>query len=1043
MKLSDRKKTFYFLFWLCALTSATFCYAQKNDFNFPSIEHITTQQGLSYNQVWSVMLDHRGFIWIATNYGLDRYDGYNFKVYNYDPADPNTISGGWFRSLFEDKDGMIWMSCSQGFYSFDPIKEKFIRYYHQPGNNNSLASEIHDGNMVMDSSGIIWISTFAGLNSFDPGKKKFEVFTHRENDPSSLSSNKILWLCTDDENNIWAITSANTVDVFNISTKKVKAHFFIGLAEMPGNKRKPVLTTISKGRNGNIWIGSENNGSYGYNTKTKSWKHFSDHPGSEYSFPYRGINTCYEDGAGNLLIAPIDGGLSHYETASGKFYFSKTFKAGVYSIAQDRSGKIWLACGDDGIFTCDPINKKIITIRNDEGNKNLLNSDFIVGFYPMNQNELFFNGTNGVYLFNTVTKKVNPFKILENGEDVFADNITWMIRQDSKGVLWFCTLNGLINYDPKTQLHHYFRYNENDSTSLSATSATSFVEDNSGKIWIATNGGGLDLLNPKTGKFKVFKVHRGENSISANYTQGMIKDSRGMIYIGSWYGGLIQLNPATETFKTFLHNPSDPNSISNDNTWPLYEDKNGFIWVGTIGGGLNVLDPSKEIFRTFTMKDGLPSNAVVNMIDDYEGKTWIGTYHGLASCTLPPNPFDKNIRINFRKYDMGDGLPSNELYYRGSYKDSYGTLFFSSNAGFFYFNPQDMKDNDFIPPVYITGFSLLNKPVSSTDTVSVLKSPIEFTQEISLNYRQNILSFTFAALNYIHPEKNRYAYKLDGYDTGWIYSDASRRFVTYTNLNPDKYVFKVKASNNDGAWNETPTELRIVITPPFWQTAWFRILLAVVVIGLFYTFYRYRIGQILLLQRIRNKIAADLHDDIGSTLNSISIFSEVARKDISKRDHALKMIGESSRRIVESMSDIVWSINPQNDSFDKIIFRIRSLSYNLLKAKKIECSFHADENLSGIKLPMDIRKNFYLIFKEALNNLVKYSQASHASILISREHGSITCVVRDDGVGFDITQEYTGNGLNNMKKRAEEISAILSIDSAVGKGTSIELNLKV
>ena len=196
------------------------------------------------------------------------------------------------------------------------------------------------------------------------------------------------------------------------------------------------------------------------------------------------------------------------------------------------------------------------------------------------------------------------------------------------------------------------------------------------------------------------------------------------------------------------------------------------------------------------------------------------------------------------------------------------------------------------------------------------------------------------------------------------------------------------------------------------------------------------------MQRIRNKIATDLHDDIGSTLNSISVFSEVAKKDSTKRDQALEMIGESSRKIVDSMSDIVWSINPDNDSLDKIIFRMRSLSYNLLKAKKIECSFSADENLSGIKLPMEIRRNFYLIFKEALNNLVKYSKAAHASILISREYGSITFIIRDDGVGFDNTQEYTGNGLGNMKKRAEEIDAALFIESGIGRGTSIELNLK-
>ena len=369
--------------------------------------------------------------------------------------------------------------------------------------------------------------------------------------------------------------------------------------------------------------------------------------------------------------------------------------------------------------------------------------------------------------------------------------------------------------------------------------------------------------------------------------------------------------------------------------------------------------------------------------------------------------------------------------------------FGTTNAGFFYFNPKDLKDNDFIPPVYITDFSLMNKQVNVNDSNSVLKIPIEFTKEIVLNYKQNILSFTFSALNFIHPEKNKYAYKLEEYNNNWIYTDDTKRFATYTNLDPGTYIFKVKASNNDGLWNETPTELKISITPPFWQTVWFKIFIALLIVGAAYLFYRYRIAQILLLQRIRNKIASDLHDDIGSTLNSISIFSEVAKKDSSRRDHALNMIGESSRKIIESMSDIVWTINPENDSFDKIIFRMRSHAHNLLKAKKIDCTFRADESLNELKLKMEIRRNLYLIFKEALNNLVKYSNAARASVLVSHQNKSVTFIIRDDGVGFDSTIEHSGNGLSNMKQRAAEIGAMLLIESAASKGTSIEINLKL
>ena len=1042
MKPPYHKVRSYFICCLALLISSVPCFAQRN-FIFPPVEYISTKNGLSNNSTFCVLQDHRGFIWIATYDGLDRYDGYNFKVYNYNPTDTNTLSPGWYKSMAEDKNGIIWMTgASQGFYSFDPVKEKFVHYYYQPGNSNSLAGDIGDRNLIIDSSGLIWLSTSAGLNSFDPVKRKFELYTHHENDNSTLSASNIVWVCTDDENNIWVITAANTLDVFNISTKKVTAHYTIGSVEMPGNKSKPGLYSISKGANDNIWIGSEYNGLYGYNTKTKNWKHFIPDRGRKFSLQHDGINVCLEDNAGNLWIAPIGDGIYYYEVASGKFYYSDKPKTEINSFIRDKSGKIWLTCDDIGLFTYDPINKKIAIVRNDAEKKDLLRSNFIVGFYPAGPNEFYFNGMNGVYRFNTVTKNISPFKILENGKDIFDGNANWMVRQDSKGIFWICTVNGLVTYDPQNKTHHFYRHIENDTTSLSAQ-PNSFVEDNNGKIWISTFGGGLDLLDRNTGKFKAFKAHSGKNSIGTNFIQGMIKDSRGMIYIGSWSGGLIQFNPATEIFKVFTHRPSNPNSISGDITWPLLEDKNGFIWVGTVGGGLNVFDPSTERFRAFTMNDGLPSNAVVSMINDNDGNTWIGTYHGLSLCKLPKDPFDKSSKISFRNYDTSDGLPSNDMYFWGCHKEPDGTLYFSTNnEGFFYFNPHDLKDNDLIPSVNITGFALMNKPVNADDSGSILKLPIEFTKEIKLSYKQNIISFSFAALNYIHPEKNKYAYMLEGYDKDWIITDASKRFANYTNLDPRKYVFKVKATNNDGKWNETPTELTVIITPPFWKTIWFRFLAVFLAFSLLYAFYRYRIGQILLLQRIRNRIAADLHDDIGSTLNSISVFSEVAKKDNAKREHALAMIGESSRKIVESMSDIVWSINPENDSFDKIIFRMRSFSYNLLKLKKIECSFSVDESLSGIKLPMEKRRNFYLIFKESINNLVKYSQAQHASILISREHAGITCLIRDDGIGFDTTKEYIGNGLSNMRKRAKDIDAGLSIESITGQGTTVELNLK-
>ncbi len=306
-----------------------------------------------------------------------------------------------------------------------------------------------------------------------------------------------------------------------------------------------------------------------------------------------------------------------------------------------------------------------------------------------------------------------------------------------------------------------------------------------------------------------------------------------------------------------------------------------------------------------------------------------------------------------------------------------------------------------------------NTSIRPFDKDSILKSPIELTKQINLSYDQNDLSLEFAALNYFHPEKNQYKYKLENYNKDWIMTDAGRRYANYTNLNPGKYVFKVKASNNDGIWNPQETSLVLIITPPFWKTWWFRSLIIITTIGVI--------------------------DDIGSTLNSISVYSEVAKNDPEQRNISLSMIGESSRKVIDAMSDIVWTINPDNDNFEKVILRMRSLAYNLLRAKKIEFTFKVDESLSQLKLSLEKRRNFFLIFKETINNLVKYSSAKRVQILLVHHSNSITLFVRDDGTGFDATKKYNGNGLTNIRKRAKEMNAQLHIESGEDIGTSTQL----
>ncbi|HEX7846399.1 MAG TPA: two-component regulator propeller domain-containing protein, partial [Chitinophagaceae bacterium] len=681
-----------------------------------------------------------------------------------------------------------------------------------------------------------------------------------------------------------------------------------------------------------------------------------------------GYYPVMEDHQGNLWTTNDSNEIVYYDRKKNKFHYLPVLQNRISFldlppfIFEDKNQKVWI-CTSGGLIAIDTRQKSFNIVQHDPADRNSISGNFVYDIHRTKEGA-FYVGSATIDVFNKEKKSFSRFPIRDNGKEINTEG-AWVIYEDSKGNTWFTGNFGLVIYNPFTRQAKLLKLYD-DHGPVFSNKFVGIVEDNKGRYWACNNGAGLYLVDPLTGKTRIFTA--GDKAPSAPSTDDLVtiyKDSRGIIYIGAWHGGFIMFDPDKESFKTYRHSAADTTSVSNESAHLFHEDKNGLIWFGTLGGGINVFNPVTEKFKSFTTADGLIHNSISSFVEDKKGNYWIGTRGGGLSCFTPPaDPFAPGTKIDFRNYDLSDGLPSNQFNMSSSFCDEDGTLFFGTRgAGMIFFHPDDLLNSDFIPPVYITGLSLKNKDIRVGDPNGILKLPIELTNDLKLNYRQNFFSLSFSALNYVHPEKNRYAYMLEGYDDDWVHTDASKRFASYTNLTPGHYTFKVKGSNNDGVWNQVPTELKIIITPPFWQTTWFRVLVVFIVVVIAYAFYRYRIAQVLLLQRIRNKIAADLHDDIGSTLNSISVYSEVARKDPSRKDFALSMIGESSRKVIDSMSDIVWSINPENDSFDKIIFRMRSLTYNLLKAKKIDCSFRTDESLNQLKLSMHTRRNFYLIFK--------------------------------------------------------------------------------
>jgi hypothetical protein len=452
-------------------------------------------------------------------------------------------------------------------------------------------------------------------------------------------------------------------------------------------------------------------------------------------------------------------------------------------------------------------------------------------------------------------------------------------------------------------------------------------------------------------------------------------------------------------------------------------EENGNLWIGTNGAGLNYFDRATQSFTHYTVQDGLCNNAIFSMVKDNNGRLWLGTGNGL-SC------FDKS-RNKFSNFFPSDGLVNSEFNRYSALKLPDGKLMMGGMNGIDYFDPELAITTDIPPRVQITDFRVYNKSIPPD-------SPH------SLSYKNNYVSIDFAAMDFRNPAANTYAYKLDGIDKDWIMA-GNQTSVSYATLSPGRYHFLVKAAGSDGAWSEEPAEIYFKIRTPWWRSGVFWAMTALIIVSSLFFIYQFRIRQLKKVYSVRTKISQDLHDEVGATLTSISYLSEVAKLNgtigDTNKNEAIEKIGEFSREMIGEMNDIVWAINPSNDKLEKIESRMRNFASVLLAAKNIQLEFFSDEKVSHYFLGMQERKNLYLIFKEAINNSAKYSGCTSVSVAISKENHHIQMRIADNGKGFIENGNGEGNGLQNMKARAEEIGARLAIESRPGKGTHILLSV--
>jgi two-component sensor histidine kinase len=565
---------------------------------------------------------------------------------------------------------------------------------------------------------------------------------------------------------------------------------------------------------------------------------------------------------------------------------------------------------------------------------------------------------------------------------------------------------------------------------------SSMAEDRYGNIWFGTrNHSGQNNILVKwyrnNNSFKkIVLVSKGKFDVSWIYS--LLTGHNNDLWIGTMEDGLICLDITTEKITAqFLHDEKNSRSISSNN----YITGMTFLNAGSMaiatGTGIDIFDLKKKEFSHTVQTDGLSSGGVYSLINDGENNIWFTSLNGISKISLP----DKRIHT----YNARDGVTYDNFNEASVKRFSNNTVAFGSTRGFVHFNPGKIKENMAPSDVLITGFRIFNRSLS-------VDSLFEKGNNIHLNYSQNYITIQFASIRNNMNEEPDYFYMLEGADKDWVKSNSSQEAV-YNYLPGGNYTFKVKYISPDGVPSKNITSFSIYIKPPFYQAWWFYLFVVTIVSSVIYFLYRQRINKLLAVEKVRTRVARDLHDDMGSVLSTINILSTMAKtkvvEDPVKTSEYIGKISDNSQRMMEAMDDIVWSIKPANDSMQKITARMREFATGLMEAKDIDLNFEVDEKVNEVKLNMEARRDFFLIFKEAVNNVAKYSRCSKCSIHIALHQHRLLMDVQDNGVGFDVNKADSGNGLSNMQKRAEALKGRVQVQSKPGEGTQVTLNMPV
>lgn len=790
--------------------------------------HVRLEEGLSHGLVLRVVQDQEGFIWFATSGGLNRYDGESIVAYKHDPNDPNSLGANSIWSLLVDSTGILWVGTEGGGLNrFVREENRFIRYLPDPTDSYSI-DDNRITNIYEDRAGDLWIGTaIGGLNHWERAAGRFTHYQNDPDDPTTINSNGVMGIHEDRAGMLWVGTPVglNRLDRATGRFTRYEPNL-----DDPDSLGASAVWTVLEDRRGMLWIGTAGGGVDSLDRETGRFTHYRNDPNDPTSLSHDMVFTLYEDRAGALWIGTYGGGLNRRDPVTGRFYRYQHDPADVYSLStdhvralfQDRDGNLWIGTEGQGVNMLAPLYKPFLHYRAATPPAPGLSNAYAMTLLEDGTGSLWI-GTlgGGVNRLNLATRQFAIYRHdPADPRSVSSDSI-YGIFADRQGVIWVGAANeGLNRWEPQTQTFTRYRYDPKDPHSLSNDSIYAVYEDRRGNLWVGTNGGGLNLMDRATGQFRHFHNDPADaTSLSNDRVTLVYEDSVGILWVGTAGGGLNRMEwtggDAQARFTRYQNVPGDIQTLSSDVVFTLYEDTAGALWVGT-ADGLNLFERDTETFAHYGERDGLPDARIACIREDAQGNLWLSTGRGLAR-------FDPRVG-SFRTYDQHDGLQSNQFHQGSCTGGPQGQLYFGGANGFNAFDPAQITDNPIPPAIVLTALSVGadNRPVPL---------PLAADEPLVLRWPDRSLAFEFSALNFIQPFKNTYAFRLEGFDADWNYTQ-QRSFGRYTNLPGGTYVLHLKGANNDGVWNETGVALTVRVIPPIWQRWWFRGLIVVLISGM-------------------------------------------------------------------------------------------------------------------------------------------------------------------------------------------------------------------